>query len=451
MAELASKTHVAGSPRVAPRWPPGVRSAAIRRWANAPAARLAPLGLLFVAITVAGQPRHALAGDEPTLLPIAHRLLAGQYAGPPTHGGMDFLWHGPALPALLAPLVAAGAPIEILRLLGPALLFAAVVAFGRLLRLYVAPRRALLGAYAFGLYVPFYSLLPTVRKEPLALLLVVLALYWCTLALRSGAYAPAVKAGVALGVLALTRLELGWVVLVLLALAVAWSLRRPARPGPRRLVLACAVAFAVCLPWLGYTYAQTGKPLYWGNAGGLSLYWMSSRLPGEVGDWHSAHIVREDPRLAAHRPLFARLARLSPVAQDTTLRRIALRRIASHPGAFAANVVDNAGRLVVDAPYGFGRPLWQAVPYAVFNALLLGALTAVALRRRSRWSEAGIAFGAFALLAVLVHLPLSADPRMLMPVVPVAILAVVAGAGRRSGAMPERRLGALLARDAPAR
>jgi len=107
------------------------------------------------------------------------------------------------------------------------------------------------------------------------------------------------------GALAVTRLEYGWVIAALLVAAGAATVARPGA-GYGRLVAVCSVAALACLPWLAYTYALTGRSFYWGNAGSLSLYWMSAPTPDQLGQWHSWRHTLTQPALGAYRPVFER-------------------------------------------------------------------------------------------------------------------------------------------------
>ncbi len=106
---------------------------------------LLPLLGVFVIAERVTDPGPQPVGDEGPLLRYASRMLDGSYALPGTHDATAFLWHGPGLPALMAPLLAVHANLGIIRMLGPALLFAAVLAFYRVLSRRCSPGRALLG------------------------------------------------------------------------------------------------------------------------------------------------------------------------------------------------------------------------------------------------------------------------------------------------------------------
>ncbi len=242
-------------------------------------------------------------------------------------------------------------------------------------------------------------------------------------------------AAASLAGLALTRAEFGWVVSVLLVFfAAAWLLYRDGRLG--RLAAVYALALALCLPWLAYTYSVSGTPLTWASSGPLSLYWMSSPQPADRGDWHGADSVFSDPRLASHRPFFRGLQGSDLAAQNRELVDRALSNVRSHPVKFLRNVTDNLGRMWFNAPYSFKSPGAASAIYALPNAAVLLALLVGLLRVRRLPRYPLLAFGSLVGASFLLHAVLSAYPRMLFPVVPFAIWLVVLA---RTRALPEVR------------
>jgi hypothetical protein len=398
---------------------------------------LLPLLALFVLVCALVQPSPDPVRDEPALLAAASRLLDGHLV--PVHPTLDpraYLWHGPGLVAVLAPLVALDLPLYAIRFVEPVLLGAAVLLFHRLLRLRLGRRPALLWTYAFGLYVPFYAVLPEIHKEPLSALLVVAAMLAATRALARGGWAIA-AAGLALTALTMVRMEYGWVTIVLLAFALAaWALRRESVRA-RRCAAVAAIGVVGCAPWLAYTQHLTGKPLYWGSSSGLSLYWMSPTQAGETGSWHEPSSVFTDPALTRFRPFFDHLRRVDPIASDDELRARATANIRAHPAAYARNVAANAARLFFSAPMRPGLSATRVGINVLFNGLLLiglGWAAVVARRRRLALPPETMAFAAFAGLAIAIHLPPSASPRMLLPIVPVLLWLVAQVDGARRAA-----------------
>lgn len=384
---------------------------------------------------------HPAGTDESTYVAYARNLTHGFYAQTHTLNPSAYLWHGPGLPALLAPLVAVHAPLGLMRILaGPVLLFAAFVVFDRLARLYVSERTALLATYGLALYLPFFTVVGDIYVEPLATLCFTLAAFFAVRTFRGGRR-DHLWAGAALGALALSRLEYGYVLLAVLVLSVAWLLASRSSRMARRCTVAAVVALIVCAPWLGYTYSLTSKPLYWGNSGGLSLYWMSA--PGNLGDWHSGTEVFTTPQLATERPLFVDLGRLEPVAQDEKLQHVAFRNIRDDPAHYLANVGNNVERLLFNSPYSFSKSSpfsftreksgW--VIYAVSNALLLGLLATalvVAIRMRRRLGAELLALAVLVALGFAVHVPLAAYARFVIPLAPAAAWLVLATLSRCS-------------------
>jgi 4-amino-4-deoxy-L-arabinose transferase-like glycosyltransferase len=273
-----------------------------------------------------------------------------------------------------------------------------------------------------------------IHAEPMAVLFVTLLLYATVRYDREGSVRWLALGACSFAALAVTRVAYGWVLTVLLVVAaLAYVARRDERR--RRLLLVPALALVLCLPWLGYTYSVTHHPFYWGSSGAMSLYWMSSPAGQDVGDWHGANDVFSDPNLAPHRPYFRSLIGLDLNAQNHSLEHHALDNVRSHPFKFAQNVADNISRMWLNIPYSFKSARLTSLGYALPNLLMLAGLLAAgvaALRRRTaRPGVTATWMGAFALVAFGLHSAFSAYPRMLVPLVPVALLAIVIGSSPR--------------------
>ena len=186
------------------------------------------------------------------------------------------------------------------------------------------------------------------------MLCVAVALYAIARTTEEGSGRWLVVGSAALALLALTRVAYGWVLtLMLLGLLVWWVVSRSHQA--RRLGAMVGLALALCAPWLAYTASETGRFFQWGNSGGLSLYWMSSPHPNDLGDWRQANQVFTDEALAPHRPFFETLRGLPLPEQNARLEREALANIVGHPLEYATNVAANVSRLLFDAPYS-GTP-----------------------------------------------------------------------------------------------
>lgn len=384
------------------------------------------------------------ASDERNYVELANNLLDGHYAGlgwrPATPYGTTAdpanpdLWFGPGLPAALAPLVALGLPLEILRLTGALFLFGAVLLFYALLRLRVGQGAALAGALALALYVPFYRLLPTIHSEPLAILLIVAMMYLLSRHLAGGPHAYGIAAAAAAAGVAMTRVAYGWVLTAMVvAFGIWWLVSR--RRDVLRVVGVFGLALALCLPWLAFTYSVTDRPLVWGNSGSLSLYWMSSPFPQDKGDWRGGayEIVVSDPLLAHHRDFFVELWPLNANEQNRRLEQRAFENITGSPLKFGENVAANVSRMVFGFPFSAKPQTLNTLYYLVPNTLLLWAVVGCAVLVVPRPEVVpfeGVVFMAFAGFGFLLHSVLAAYPRMLMPLVPIALWFVLLVVGR---------------------
>ncbi|MGH3134080.1 MAG: hypothetical protein ACRDNY_10150 [Gaiellaceae bacterium] len=387
-------------------------------------ARLLPLLAIYLAAFLLF-PAHP--DDEASYITLAERLTNGTFVTGDDDPLLDAdpsspdLWFGPGLPALLVPFVALDSPTSVLRLTGPVLLFGAIVLFYLLARRRWGPRVGVLSAYGLGLYVPFWALLSNLHSEVLAIVFVAGAMLAIDRYLEVGGAVSFAGGSAALAGLALTRVAYGWVLtVVLVALVLLWLLGRSRAAA--RVAPVVAVALALCLPWLAYTYSKTDRVFVWGNSGSLSLYWMASPHEGDLGDWHQADDVFTDPELAGHREFFEGLRGLTLAEQNAEIEREAVRNIVDHPGAYAENVVANVSRMLFNTPYSRTQQATNDVFYALPNALLVGAVALCLIvlpPRRRALPSATLPFVTLGAVAFTLHALVATYPRMLMPIVPV--------------------------------
>jgi len=315
--------------------------------------RLLPLLLAFTVIVILFA-KNDLEGDEGRYLMFAENLTHGFYSPRDTIN----LWNGPGYPLVLAPFVAFNIPLIVPTLANAVFLFLGVAYVYCTLRLYVRKSRALLAAYLFGLYPANLVALPLLVTEALAAFLVCGYIYhFASLFVRRpGVRRHLLLAAFYLAYLALTKVLFGYVIaglLVVAAVAAIWAVirRRGNRIGALPMLAVCALALVLCLPYLVYTRSLTGKVFYWSDAGGSSLYWMSTPYWDELGDWHTNRAVFEDPSLEEHRGVLAQILSLDSVERDEAFKARALENIVRHPAKFLYNWAANVGRLLFNFPY----------------------------------------------------------------------------------------------------
>ena len=407
------------------------------RLAARPWLALAPLLPLYLLLVALEQPGPGYAGDEGSFVVHAERILDGGYADPARRDQSTFLWHGPATPLVITPFVALGMDIVPMRFLMAPFLFGAVLLFHRLLRTRLEPRAALAGAFAFALYAPFFQPLRGIHKEPIAILLVVAGMLGLVRYIETGRKLPLVLAGLAFAGVTMARLEFGWVTIAMIVACGAWWLFGRSPVAARRSTAVFAVALAGCVPWLAYTWSLTDRPLYWGNSGGISLYWMSpTGGPGETGQWHAFHTVAEEPRFDRYKAFFRRQSATPLVERNERFEEVAKDNIKRDPLGYGRNLVLNTTRMLFYQPFWPTPDLGLLVMYGVFNGLLVVGLAwaGVALiRHRTGLPPETLPIAAFGLIGLGIHIFPSADPRMVLTSAPPLIWLIVYAAARVSG------------------
>jgi 4-amino-4-deoxy-L-arabinose transferase-like glycosyltransferase len=250
-------------------------------------------------------------GDQKDYIWFAQNLSHGYYSPP----GEINLWFGPGYPIVLLPFVLLKLPWLLARLANPIFLFLAFLFFNATLRFYVKERMALIFTYVLALYPPFLGHIHWLDPEKLAIFLVCAFLFFfCKTQHNKRPYWPSLlAASVSLGYLALTKVFFGYVIFsgfILFLFLFLWK----RKDTLKKAFLVHSFALIFCLPYLSYTYSLTGKFFYWGNSGGLSLYWMSSPYPNELGSWQSVQQVFKMPELSRnHGEFFDKLSKLSTI------------------------------------------------------------------------------------------------------------------------------------------
>jgi hypothetical protein len=403
---------------------------------------LLPFLLLYAFLALKMTPHDHLILDEGRYWGFANNLLHGHFH---YEEGYQFLWSGPGYPILLMPFVAFDSPLFLLKLLNALLLYASVVYFYKMLSLYIPRNRALVAAIIFGCYYPMYEVgLPYLMTEAWAMFLTVTPAYLVCKVFRFRDYRfkTLILPAFLFGMLALTKVIFGYVLLVMILICVViWLVRRRSN-RMLQMVKIFGFALAFCLPFLIYTYSLTGKVFYWGNAGGLQLYWMSSPYEDELGDWHVAELqqtpgsnelatLKEHPQLEAHHGAFFReIAHLSPVEKDAALTKKAIENIKAHPKKFMYNWVANWGRTFFSHPLSFLKPSIGLLKYLVPNIFLIVFIVLMAvptLRHYKRFPLEILILLVFALVYLGGISLMASYPRFLFMAVPIFMLWIAFG------------------------
>src|SRR5215831_7770529 len=388
--------------------------------------RLSPLLVIYIMLIVLTS-RSDFFGDEGGYVSHAINLTHGYY----TPANNIDLWWGPGYSIIMAPFVLLKAPWLAVKLLNAFFLFFAVIYFYHTLRLYTSSRYVLLLSYLFGLYPPFLRLLSYMLPETLTTLLVAgLTYHFCKLN-QSPTHSRMhqLLAGCYLGYLALTKVLFGYVIVVCLIIAgLAFMLVKRSQVLKKAMAV-CGIAFLVCLPYPLYTYSLTGKLFYWGNVGGMQLYWMATPYEDELGDWQFIEQIRANPKLAEnHLAFYEKVAKLPSIERDDAFRREAIHNIVTHPLKYFTNWLNNIGRLLFDYPYTYVDQRLRTYYYMIPNMFIvvLGILSIYpAWRRRKVTPKEILALLVFVIIATAGTSLVSAQARQFWVLTPIVDLFII--------------------------
>lgn len=375
----------------------------------------------------------SLYGDEIRYVDFARNLTHGFYSPFPQHIN---LWNGPGYPLLMAPLLAMHVPALYMTLLNAVFLYLTVVFTYKALSLVTNHRVALVCSLLLAVYPNAQSMLPILYTEAFTGLQIALIIYFLTLYHVRAKNKYLLMAGLLLGYLVLTKIIFGYVVMAGLVGYAAWYLVKKRPPRYRRYVRVFAIAFAVTVPYLAYTFYITKKPLYWGDSGGMSLYWMSSPYEHEYGDWKVPELTNhqyptsfksEETKAILrknHKKEIDAILKYPELKQDELFKQAAIRNIMQHPFKFVQNYYYNWGRMLFNFPYSYSYQEGPVLGNILRGSLILwasviGIIVTIVNRRRLIFPLKMLLFvtGVYLLLSGA----LSAYPRQLDVIVPVLL------------------------------
>jgi hypothetical protein len=389
--------------------------------------------LFFYAYVIIINKWPTLYGDEIRYADFAWGILHGYYSPPPPHIN---LWNGPGYPLVIVPFMAMHIHAIYITLLNAVFQYLAVVFLYKSLSIIANRKIAFIFNLLLALYPNNLSVLPILYTEAFTGFLVSAFIYSVTLwySLKSGRHG--VFAGLIFGYLILTKVIFGYVLLIGLVVFLVLLLVKKNKAYYRYPLYLLSIAFAVTLPWLAYTYHITGKLLYWGDSGGMSLYWMSSPYDNEYGDWKLPELTNHQyPTLFKsaeteailkknHSKEMAFILKHDELQRDELFKQAALRNIKQHPFKFAQNYYYNCSRMLFNFPYSYSYQDGAIVGNILRGSLILwasviGLISTFINWRRIAWPVK------FILLLTGVYLvlsgALSAYPRQLDVVMPVLL------------------------------
>lgn len=389
-----------------------------------------PFLVLYILLIVAGH-KDLMEGDEGRYYMYAQNLLHGFYSPKEE----VFLWNGPGYPLLLMPFVGLNLPLVVPVVFNALFQYISLVFLFKTLLLFTGKKIAFVASLFWAFYYVAFKEMTGLLTEPLTNMLICLFVYYVSIAFLLSKVRALIISGILLGYLMLTKVVFGYVVLGLLIILLGVFLFRRT-PAVGKSVSVIIIAFVVCLPYLLYTWHLTGRIFYWGNSGGMSLYWASNPVEQEFGDWNDDHFMAYcgyDTTMPCNAELFAKyhqadydsIYRYTGVARDDAFKRKGMQNIMQFPVKYVKNCIANTGRLFFNLPYSYHYQRFQNLlripPGAVVMIMLLFSIYSSLIEARRTpfliWFFQGLLF-----CFLVVSVMLSATQRQLTTAVPLIVL-----------------------------
>ena len=375
----------------------------------------------------------SLYGDEIRYVDFAHNLIHGFYSPPAPYIN---LCSGPGYPIILLPLIALHIPVIYITLMNALYQYLAIVFLYKALNLIANNKIALLSGLLLAIYPNALSILPILYTEAFTCFLVSSFIYCIALNYTKENIKYSWIAALILGYLTLTKIIFGYVLIICLVIFLIFFLFKKNKSYYLKPVNILLIAFAVSTPYLAYTYHITGKAFYWGNSGGMSLYWMSTPYEHEYGDWKVPDLsnnqypvlfksAETDTILKKnHSKEIAFILGHNEIEQDELFKQKAIGNIKNYPFKFIKNYYYNFSRMLFNFPYSYSYQDGAIVSNIIIGSLILWASLAGMIVTWLNWRR--IIFPVkFVLLITGVYLllsgALSAYPRQLDVIVPVLL------------------------------
>jgi 4-amino-4-deoxy-L-arabinose transferase-like glycosyltransferase len=324
-----------------------------------------------------------MEGDESRYYMYAQNLLQGFYSPK----DVVFLWNGPGYPLFLVPFLYFKLPLITISLANAIMQYMSIVFLFKSIKAYTNTKVALLASLAWGVYYLGYQEIPSILTEPLTSFLMSSLLVSLSSYFTKGNKNYLYVSGIIIGLIVLTKFIFGYILLFMLIFWVAVYLinqmKKIAQPKIKSLIIALGIAFALVTPYLAHTYQLTSRVFYWGNSGGMNLYWMSTPYENEFGDWFPETLfigqaISGTNLYKNHLSDINYFLTRKGIERDDAYKQKGIENIKKYPLKYIRNWFTNQGRLWFNFPQtGFShseRGLLRFVPNAILLTFFLLSL-----------------------------------------------------------------------------
>jgi 4-amino-4-deoxy-L-arabinose transferase-like glycosyltransferase len=324
-----------------------------------------------------------MEGDESRYFMYAQNLLQGFYSPK----NVVFLWNGPGYPLFLVPFLYFKLPLITISLANAIMQYMSIVFLFKSIKAYTNTKVALLASLAWGVYYLGYQEIPSILTEPLTSFLMSSLLVSLSSYFTKGNKNYLYVSGIIIGLIVLTKFIFGYILLFMLIFWVAvyliYQMKKIAQPKIKSLIIALGIAFVLVTPYLAHTYQLTSRIFYWGNSGGMNLYWMSTPYENEFGDWFPETLfigqaISGTNLYKNHLSDINYFLTRKGIERDDAYKQKGIENIKKYPLKYIRNWFTNQGRLWFNFPQtGFShseRGLLRFVPNAILLTFFLLSL-----------------------------------------------------------------------------
>ena len=379
--------------------------------------------------------KNELGPDESRYVNFSENISNGYYAEKDLKPG--FLWNGPGYPLILSPFTYFKINFLVPKLFNCFFLFFGVIFFYKSLRFYLGKNLSIFFAYFTGLSHPYFiKSLSVLMTEALAFMLVSLSLFFALRFIKH-------KKGIIIfsffsGYLILTKVFFAYVFLFCGILTFFFWLITKNKTKSTSLIKLAFYPLLLCVPYLIYTYSITNKIFYWSDAGGSSLYSMSTPYENEYGDWFGAYEgksestselpesttikFKSNPVYKNHNLFFRSLNDLNGIEKNQKLIDRSIENIKLNKFKYLKNIVYNFSRIAFRFPYTYfeTNPIFIIASIFHFSLIIMPLLLSI-IRIVSKPSIDDFSILIFFTVSFGGTLLLSADPRFIFPIYPILI------------------------------
>jgi len=350
-----------------------------------------PFLILFIVIVLKFH-SDVMEGDEGGYILLAQNLLNGFYSPPAPDIN---LWWGPGYPILLTPFLVLRLPLFCITVMNAVFLYLSIVILFKAMLQFVEFKTALIFSLFWGFCYSSYAYLASILTEIFVIFLITLLIFSLVKVFVNRINKYLYLAGFILGYLALTKVMFGYVLPILLSGSLLLWINNRKIYNYRFSVLILIFAFITVSPYLIYTYNLTGRIYYWGNSGGMSLYWMSTPYENEYGSWDNeyftANYLDKDITGATellklnHQNDLDEVLKYKGVQKDDAYKKLAVINIKNHPEKYIKNIFANISNLFFGFPntYTYQRPILKIWYFSIVFTLMLFSFIPTIIHWRS--------------------------------------------------------------------